>query len=184
MTTITATKTTSKDALFNLCNQYVDCLITESTYQECANFLFYTSWFEELLFNDSKQQGISNDEKICQDLAPLLNIHCFDFFGEYFQMRYFDSLGNTTAQFSRLKLSPKISEKVKNTLWNYKQSETLLEDILFCYLMIIYRFRNNLFHGGKGLNNINHFVSEFQIINQFMNMLMTEILNINYKGYN
>lgn len=48
---------TTKEQLFKLCEEKGYCKLNDDIYSECANFLFYTSWFEELLFNNDVRQS-------------------------------------------------------------------------------------------------------------------------------
>lgn len=41
--------------------------------------------------------------------------------------------------------------------------------------MITYRFRNNMFHGAKGLINLSNYLRVLRMINQFMYMLLDHI---------
>lgn len=183
----------SKIQLLKLCKELGNCTLTERSYCECANFLFYTSWFEELLFTDEKRQYPDNDIQICADLVGEsdekhgIDLTVFDFFGDYFCDRYIqknNEMHIATHHFSQLRLGDKYRDKVKESLVAYKVKKQRDKDLLFAYLMIAYRFRNNMFHGSKGLINIDAYTSQFEIINKFFFVLLQHIIRSGYKGYN
>ncbi len=177
----------SKQKLFDLIRSQGIPNITDETYQEWATFLFYTSWFEESLFTYKKRQSPENDMVICEKLITKININDYDYFGDYFCERYIDENNKTTDQFRNLKLSkaspinPQIT--TKEALINYKTQRTRNHRLLFAYLMIVYRFRNNMFHGSKGLINLVQYTEPISIINQFMNQLLEDIFTCQYTGF-
>lgn len=175
---------TTKDELFDLVHQHCAESINDEIYTECANFLFYTSWFEELLFNDKKRQNPKNEIKICKEVFKNIELSEFDFLGEHFCTRYFNQDEAVTKQFVNLRLENESIEKVKNALLGFKEKHIRTADLLYAYIMIIYRFRNNMFHGSKGLINLSKYKEEFTLINHFMFLLIKKIYEIGYKGYN
>lgn len=172
----------TKEELMNLLKKQGIGTVDDDTYTECANFLFLTSWFEELLFNDQKRQCPKNDAKICADLSSKIDLTCFDFFDEHFSARYFNKDETTTHFFNNLR--SKEPEKIRTPLLSFLKNKDRTQNLLYAYLMITYRFRNNMFHGSKGLINISKYLDEFKVINHFMCLLLTEVYKINYKGYN
>ena len=178
--------TDTKRGLMDLCYQYMDRPMSDETYNECSALLFYTAWFEELLFNNKVQQSPKNDEKICMDIASKIDLTQFDFFGIYFCDRYFNNANtaNTDEYFKNLRLKDSLIVPVKTALLRFKENKNRDADLLYAYIMIVYRFRNNMFHGVKGLNALHEYSEQFKIINHFMSLLLKEILRLNYKGYN
>lgn len=174
----------AKQELLNFCRDIGGHNISDSTYYECANFLFFTSWFEEVLFNDDNKQNPNNDIKIADDLSQKIDLSVFDFFGDYFSARYIKNDITTNHLFNNLKLSTKNAVKVSKSLIDYMVSKQRDKNLLWSYIMIVYRFRNNMFHGSKGLINLNNYVDQFSIINKFMKLLLIEIINKKYVGYN
>lgn len=173
----------TKEELFALCKKRGGCELDELTYQECANFLFLTSWFEERLFSDKMHQNPKNDEKICCELVHKINLSDFDFMGDHYCERYLKD-DTTTKEYRNLKLSKEVSEKVLKPLQNFQRKRERSWELLYAYLMIVYRFRNNMFHGAKGLINLNKYVKQFQINNQFLYKLIDIIFECGYYGYN
>ncbi len=82
----------------------------------------------------------------------------------YFKKRYVkDNEINTL--FYKLLFKKKESEECQNILLS---DNTNKEDKLTCVLLIIYRFRNNLFHGSKNPTTLNLYSGQFKIINKFL----------------
>lgn len=173
-----------KEQLYKLCRNKGGCNLNESTFQICATFLFYTSWFEELLFNDDKRQNPINDKKICKDVISKIYLSKYDWFGDYFCNRYVNDNKSMKHTFNQLRLSPTYEKEVANALHSYCYNKTYSWELLWSYLQIVYRFRNNMFHGSKGLINLNSYVEQFEKLNSFLSQLLTEIIDLNYKGYN
>ena len=172
-----------KDKLLTFCSSKGHCNLHNKTYEACASFLFYTSWFEELLFNDIHRQCAQKNEKICQDLVVMIDISKYDFLGNFLSDRYIVG-ENTSGKFHHLKLNNSQKEDVRNALYLYKTNQTHDWKLLWAYLMVVYRFRNNMFHGNKGLVNINEYVDPFCLFNDFLRLLIGDILDNQYKGYN
>lgn len=188
---------TEKEKLFDLCRQKGYCNL-EPVFEQCAIFLFYTSWYEELLFNNKKerdpethkirspyQHNSKNDKIVCQALCHdyHINVRKYNSLGDYFSARYIDSNGQPTRKFARLHLGVATNE-VFNNLTEYSTNGVLSWKLLWSYLQIVYRFRNNMFHGGKGMENLQGFNEEFEQINSFMHQFISDILKSEYKGFN
>lgn len=176
-------QTGQKELLLSFCREKGHCNIDDRTYNTCASFLFYTSWFEELLFNFSSRQGPRENEKICKDLSEIIDLWKYDGYGNYFTSRYISNTG-TTPKFRALKLRPGDGQTVARSLLQYSSNHTRDWKLLWSYLMIAYRFRNNMFHGSKGLDNLSSYVEQFEIINLFMRQLIGDIIDKGYTGYN
>lgn len=170
--------------LRNLCIKN-HCNLSNAVYRECANFLFFTSWYEELLFNDDKHQSPKNEQPICKELQKILDMEQFDAFASFCCKRYLNNNNNEcTHQFRQLKLDPKYSDDVKNALLNFRNNGVRTDGQLFAYIMIVYRFRNNMFHGTKGLINLENYIEAFQMMNCFLAELIEQIQIKQYKGFN
>lgn len=172
-----------KELLMQFCEKKGHCAIDDSTYEACASFLFYTSWFEELLFNYGHRQGPENNKKICQDLYKLIDFSAYNSYGDYFSERYLTESG-TSSYFHNLRLRRDDARQVEHSLRQHKTNHTHSWELLWSYLMISYRFRNNMFHGSKGLIHLGSYVNQFCVINQFMRQLIGDIIDKNYAGYN
>ena len=176
---------TEKEELFDLCRNH-GCALNKEIFEQCATFLFYTSWYEELLFNNNRDERHSpeNDKKICEVLCVKyhIDITAYDNFGIYFANRYIKPTGGKTDKFRNLKLNS--AYLVFTCLKAFKLHRTRSSDLLWSYLQIVYRFRNNMFHGSKGLIHLPTYINEFKQINAFMHQFISDILNSGYEGFN
>ena len=182
---------TTKEQLFKLCEEKGYCKLDDDIYSECANFLFYTSWFEELVFTNKKKerQCPENLKKISIDLTDAtqefrIDLNQFDSYGDHFSQRYLNSDNSVRHAFNQLRIPKEFEDEIKSSLIAYKDNRERNSCLLWTYLMITYRFRNNMFHGAKGLISLSNYLREFRMINQFMYMLLYHILDTHYSGFN
>lgn len=176
----------TKDLLFDLVKKHGYELDVDA-YCECSNFLFFTSWYEELLFTSDKHQSPYTTRGLCHDLFEIVNMEKLDFYGDHFSDRYFPNLKDGMEQeshyFINLRLNEKYKKRIKDSLINFKKDSERNEDLLWAYLMIAYRFRNNMFHGGKGIINLKKYVEQFRVINRFLYILLSAIIEKGFRGY-
>ncbi len=98
-------------------------------------------------------------------------------FLHYFQERYVTANNTTNELFEGLRIRRQdIKNKVRKVLISDEQTH---EKIIESILIIIYRFRNNLFHGEKDLHNIHLQYENFKIANSFL----MKIIWINKKSH-
>lgn len=170
--------------IISFCKKRWNVHLEEETYFGCADFLFYTSWFEEILYNQNTHRSDEHDKKIARDLCHMIDISKFEFLGNYFSGRYVDNDSKPTNYFKQLRLNQNHQENVFNILNEYKNQKAKNEDLLWAYIVISYRFRNNMFHGNKGAQNLNNYIVPIKKINIFLNTLLSSIIENGYKGYN
>jgi len=90
----------------------------------------------------------------------------------YFQNRYITS-GTTNPKFQRLQLRPSDNEAlIKDVLTGINQ---VVEDQLITSLMIVYRYRNNLFHGPKWAYDIKDQLNNFKHANSLLKGALVEL---------
>lgn len=168
--------------LSRFCVDVASCQINEQTYYACANVLFYTSCYEEWLFSKDKQQSPNNTEVIANALAGQLDLTQYDAYGKHFCQRYLTA-GKTNTKFKGLDLRGPNAPKVETALKEFQDHQVRDAQLLWAYLMIAYRFRNNMFHGNKKLKNINRYAEEFEILNRFWDQFLRDIHAIGYNGF-
>ena len=100
---------------------------------------------------------------------------------EYFKERYFNEDGSPKQIFEGLKFrpgqtDPAAKQKVTETLTG--QIDNPAEN-LKSLLFILYRFRNNLFHGEKEVIRLNGQINNFTVAND----LLTKVLSIMKRQY-
>lgn len=176
----------NKESLQCLLNNQGYAHFPDGTYDEFATFLFLTSWYEEALFNETKPQNPKNSRDLCNTMFPVVDMNKFGEFGDHFSNRYLQKEAGKiicTSKFNKLQLSKSWKPVVFESLKSYVSGITD-ETLLFSYLQIAYRFRNNMFHGNKGLDRVQSYIREFEVINRFLLELMEQILDAKFKGYN
>ncbi len=90
---------------------------------------------------------------------------------EYFQSRYINNISTTNNLFDGLAFRPNDKKDfVANVLI---ENDTNPSNIIEAILIILYRLRNNLFHGQKELHNIHTQHNNFNIANQFLAEVLT-----------
>ncbi len=90
----------------------------------------------------------------------------YESFLHYFRERYVAANNTTNDLFEGLRIrQPDIKNKVRKVLIAEEQAH---EKVIESILIIIYRFRNNLFHGEKDLHNIHSQYENFKIANAFL----------------
>lgn len=88
----------------------------------------------------------------------------------YFQNRYFHN-GREDVRFEKLCLDKQVNNGISH--FNFCKEVLLNNDSekvkkLKCLFLIVYRFRNNLFHGRKQPRMLNTYEAPFNIINRFL----------------
>ena len=123
--------------LSNFCRDVASCQINEQTYYTCANFLFYTSCYEQWLFTKENQQNPGNAEVVANDLAGQLDLRQYDAYGNHFCQRYLTA-GVTNKNFNGLDLRNQNAIKVETALKEFQDHQVRDAQLLWAYLMIAY----------------------------------------------
>lgn len=174
---------TEKEKLIHLCMNNCGCALND-VFDQCGTLLFYTSWYEERLFTKEKRRGSRNDNEktVCSQLTSMIDISIFDQYGDVFVSRYISDSLEATTEFANLHLPRSIRDEVKTALVEFAEGTRHPDNLLWSYMQIVYQFRNNMFHGNKGLANLKNFETQFNLINAFMHKLMCEIIRWDYHG--
>jgi hypothetical protein len=88
----------------------------------------------------------------------------FDPYLLYFQKRYLNH-GRTNDRFDKLRISGMNRELVESVL---KKEETKNSSVILALLIIVYRLRNNLFHGEKPIITLHNQSMNFNVANRFL----------------
>jgi hypothetical protein len=96
----------------------------------------------------------------------------------YFQKRYLRN-GKTNDRFDKLRISSDYREHVESVL---KKEETEKSSIVLVLLIIIYRLRNNLFHGEKPILTLHDQNINFNVANRFLAKVLDLHKNIRQKS--
>jgi plasmid replication initiation protein len=143
--------------------------LTGEDIENVRNFSILWNLFEGLVCNrnasaNALKNAVSNLQK--QDK---LKIEDYDKFLKYFANRYIEN-GETNDRFSKLNLrrsdKPELVEAV------LKGTETAPEKVLLAILIIVYRYRNNLFHGEKSISDLPNQIDNFRNANHLLMVFM------------
>jgi hypothetical protein len=154
-------------------NRYLQVagLIDRSQVECIRNFSLMWNLFEGHVCE--QRASLDKFEKIVNKLMIKGYLHCEDYKDHvnYFKSRYITNMG-TNSIFDELYINNKNSkELVINVLLD---KDTNIKSVVMALLIIIYRLRNNLFHGIKSLYTINNQVDNFKRANRIL-MRITEL---------
>lgn len=143
--------------------------ITENDIESVRNFSLLWNLFEGLICN--KNASISALENAVSDLhdRDRLKIDDYDKFLKYFTKRYIEN-GETSHRFDRLNL--RHGDKPELVAAVLKGNETTPKKVLLAILIIVYRYRNNLFHGEKSIYDLPNQIDNFRNANQLLMVFM------------
>ena len=102
------------------------------------------------------------------------NLIHFEVFLDYFKQRYVEN-GQPTEKFPGLRITNENYENL--VLAVLKGKETTERETVLALAIIVYRYRNNLFHGEKDIRTINLQNDNFQNANGFLQALLTNYFN-------
>ena len=156
--------------------------LDEKSLKPVLHFSLLWNLFEHTYFTDDKHLN----PKRLLDLSDIsfhsLEDKHLDTAFKFFKDRYFPE-GRTDERFLTLKLNQTAQngdtsnhEFCKNTL---TASSPEKQNKVKCIFLIIYRFRNNLFHGVKNPNTLNIFERPFKEINKFLIYYIEKTANNN-----
>jgi hypothetical protein len=140
--------------------------------QRITNFTFLWNMFEtHACGQNASFTAIGN----AVDRLASFDIKEFEPHLKYFKERYFDDKGGATRYFSGLNWRTTAGDQAAKA----KTTEVLTlqntdpKEILKGLLYIMYRFRNNLFHGGKQIQSIDTQIPNFKVANSLLAKTMT-----------
>ena len=128
---------------------------------EIKNFTLLWNIFENLIF----QSNFSINQLEIEIRRRNLDFNDFHDIYEYFQNRYIVN-GNINERFSNLNFRPNDREElVQNALIDINSANNVK---IFAIGIIVYRFRNNLFHGVKDFHFLNGQIENFNNANRYL----------------
>lgn len=140
-------------------NDYLHVSLDTEEYVEVRNFMILWNLFEARLFKHDFRKYKSNIQNI--HLASDL----IDTTLQYLQNRYITN-GSTNEQFKRLRLrSNNDSPSIQRVLLGLTNNSN---DTIKTIITIIYRYRNNLFHGEKTIASLPRQKDNFVHANKFL----------------
>ena len=134
---------------------------TEETLSEIKNFTLLWSIYENLIFNNSFSIGRLETEINIRDIRFRDYADIFT----YFQGRYTEN-GSVNNRFQYLSFRPNDRETfVRDVLLGQIQDNN---SKILAIGIIIYRFRNNLFHGLKDITQLHGQIDNFIFANNYL----------------
>ena len=145
-------------------------------------FLMYFNIFESTFFKDSGIKCYKKLELLSKELnqETWFDIKKFNFFANHFANRYDEKSPKGAKRYIGLHLWPGDKDYLLPALKAVIEQGEYDEKLLYYYLTIAYRFRNNLFHGEKNIEDLGNYREEFTYINQLLSWLMKDMADNNF----
>jgi hypothetical protein len=160
----------------------IDSKMTPEDQRVVFTFLMYFNIFEATFFKD--------DRKYVRDRLLSLNnalsnkdwfsIGKFDSFAKHFAKRYDSDTLEGKNRYDGLHLSSDDYPILLSAITAVSINGCHHEKILYFYLTIAYKFRNNLFHGEKNVEDLEKYREAFTYINQLLSQLMNDMADNNF----
>jgi hypothetical protein len=145
------------------------------------NFVFLWNIFET--FGCNKNANINSIKQIVEEInnREPITIEEFAAYVDYFSNRYYNPNGDTTYNIEGLQFRETTNDQISKSevaaVLTRQQVEP--KEILKALLIILYRFRNNLFHGGKQIVHLDTQIDNFICANNILRTVLT-IMKRNY----
>ena len=127
------------------------------------HFSLLWSLFESKFCNEGANATSIHSK--CEELRDIFEINQFNKFLTYFQDRYITD-NSTNEKFNSLNFRGNDRRELVERVLNSETTDNV--DVITALLIIVYRLRNNLFHGVKWQYNIQGQYSNFDISNQLL----------------
>ena len=138
--------------------------IAEENMSSVLQFCLMWSLFESKICEKHASVGKMKSFTKRLDKTKALKQKNFNPYLLYFQKRYLDN-GKTNYRFNELRISSVNRDHVESVL---KKEETENTSVILALLIIVYRLRNNLFHGEKPIITLHDQNINFNIANHFL----------------
>ena len=151
--------------------------LSEEEKSEIMQFSLLWSLFEAQVLNTSASPRSIQTKIKSWEKAGLINLSEFENYRKYFSQRYIEN-GNTNYRFPHLHFrrndKPDLVERV------LKYETNGVSEVVVALLIIIYRYRNNFFHGIKWAYEFKEQLDNFRISNE----LLIQLLEIHNHRHN
>lgn len=144
---------------------YIGDSFSKKRLENVRNFVFFWSLFEGVVCNNN-----ANVDEICRKVDTVIkqgNVSIVDFeeFLQYFQSRYVTS-GNVNHQFESLSFRGNDKKELVKEVLEGKAKD--ISNIIKALLIVVFRLRNNLFHGKKKMETLETQIDNFRITNKLL----------------
>ena len=137
--------------------------------ENIRNFSLLWNLFEGLICNNYATVNAMENAVLNLQKRDKLEIDDYSNFLKYFANRYVEN-GETNHYFARLNFRHNDKRELVEPV--LKGDETAPEKVLLSLLIIIYRYRNNLFHGIKSIYDLPNQIENFRNANQLLMVFM------------
>ena len=162
--------------------------LSENDQKIILSFLLFFNLFEAKLFGEKRELTYKRLKAFCEKLngESWFNVSKYDRVGDFFAKRYIGEGDVPTVHFYNLQLHSSIKGEIQELLTLFKKRDLDYchsDKLMWCYLSIAYRFRNNLFHGKKDPLGLNKYTECFKIINDMMYDLLHDVAGNNIEEF-
>ncbi len=142
---------TQEFQVFSWLSSYLQTPINRDEIQQVLNFCLMWNLFESKVFDCSADPNKIKDAVANLSSDKKLHVTAFENSLEYFRSRYFAN-GQESQRYADLKFRANDSEPLVRNVLDGSSSEPT--EVIQCLLLVVWRLRNNLFHGMKGLSHL------------------------------
>lgn len=147
---------------------FIQVQLDEEIVKRIKNFTLLWNLYETFgCGRNANLTSISNNINDIENTDPIVFLS-LQRFREYFKHRYFNADDTPTPRFARLEFTPNIEAVVTNALIH----GALSTDTLKAMMYIVYRYRNNLFHGNKVVAHLNGQLDNFTHANELLTIVL------------
>lgn len=132
----------------------------------CVWAIFEPTFSKEKYFHDKDIKKMSERYKYLSDLSEV------DCLSRYFHMRYHDQ-SDKLIKLAYVKDYKCVSENIRRIV-EQEYSYLNKNDKIYLLFYVVFRYRNNLFHGNKDITQWEHFETQINYCIQFMIKMIDE----------
>ena len=147
--------------------------LSEEEKSEIMHFSLLWSLFEARVLNTSASPRSIQTKINSPETAELLDHTEFENYRNYFSQRYIEN-GNTNFRFPHLHFRRNDNQGLVERVLKYETND--VSEVVIALLTIVYRYRNNFFHGIKWAYKFKEQLDNFRISNELL-IQMLEIHN-------
>lgn len=152
--------------------------LDEKDIKPVLHFSLLWNLFEYTYFDKKNRLNTNELLEISKISSVVIEDYCITNIFNYFSKRYLSNK-KTNEKFEKLGLrKSQINDYQLCSLILLKENPSKTEKLQSIFL-IVYRYRNNLFHGMKNPKQLNLYKDQFDVINQFLTFFIDQTSNNN-----